>query len=437
MLPRTVLSKNIARNACHARLLSSTPRRLASAPSPFTSPSDSSTSTSDNKPSSSSPSPSQHSNSPLPKQEDSWLTKQVKASPAMKSVFLLAARALGYGSPQQFSNRRALALYNTLCATRVDEESAFWLEKCALPPTFQTWFTITNLHVWLLTVRLRALPSPHGRAHVQGLIDHFFQDTEERVRAVLQPGVLPPRQSLPSNPSNSYNYNNVVPPPSTTPVSPAGYDSPYPLSTFYPTPTPPPLSQLSRAEAKALKQGRAPERIIVRQMKILKEQWNGMGFALDLGLVQGDAELAAVVWRNMLGARGAQGIEPSPASPFTGKGPARVPSAKEGGSALAYRRHVNLVGGEVENVQKLEKKGIESEETRDDGSGVHDFGPEDIDRYLTYPDTMHQLVTYIRREVSRLEKIDDAVIMGPRKMGRDAEGARTLRWGSLASASTN
>lgn len=55
----------------------------------------------------------------------------------------------------------------------------------SLPPSFQSWFTITNLHVWLATVRLRSLPPSHGRAFVQSLIDHFFFDIEDRLRAVL------------------------------------------------------------------------------------------------------------------------------------------------------------------------------------------------------------------------------------------------------------
>lgn len=55
----------------------------------------------------------------------------------------------------------------------------------SLPPTFQSWFTITNLHVWMAIVRLRALPSSHGRHFVQALIDHFFFDVEDRLRAIL------------------------------------------------------------------------------------------------------------------------------------------------------------------------------------------------------------------------------------------------------------
>ena len=110
------------------------------------------------------------------------------------------------------------------------------ITACHLPPTFQSWFTITNLHVWLLTVRLRALPTPHGTNYVQGLIDHFFLDVEDRIRAALSK--------------------------------------------------------------------KAPERVVTRQMKIFREQWNGLGLTLDyaLGLSSpysptprndGDAEMAA------------------------------------------------------------------------------------------------------------------------------------------------
>ena len=68
---------------------------------------------------------------------------------------------------------------------------------------------------------------------------------------------------------------------------------------------------------------KAPERLVSRQMKIFREQWVGLGLSLDysLGLsspsaqalagpkaADADAEMAAAIWRNFLGARGAQGI---------------------------------------------------------------------------------------------------------------------------------
>ena len=98
---------------------------------------------------------------------------------------------------------------------------------------------MTNLHVWLLTVRLRALPTPHGQNYVQGLIDHFFIDIEDRVRAVLQPvspGSLAPPQNL------------------------APYTS---RSDFY---------RIANAMSKKNAKGRTPESLVTRQMKIFKEQ---------------------------------------------------------------------------------------------------------------------------------------------------------------------
>lgn len=128
-------------------------------------------------------------------------------------------------------------------------------------------------------------------------------------------------------------------------------------------------------------------------MKIFKEQWAGMGLSFDLAMVQTDQEMASAVWRNLLGARGAQGIEyPAPGSP----------------EAKKFRRAVNLVGGEVVNVSKVD---VEKEMATDDESGVHDFSPAEVDKYLTYPEVMLDLTTYVRRELARLDKISDEDIM--------------------------
>jgi cytochrome b pre-mRNA-processing protein 3 len=69
---------------------------------------------------------------------------------------------------------------------------------------------------------------------------------------------------------------------------------------------------------------------------------------------------------------------------------------------------VNLVGGEVVDVAKLN---LEKEESVDDGSGVHDFPPEQVDRYLAYPTVMLQMVRYVRRELVRLQAVSDEDIM--------------------------
>lgn len=106
-------------------------------------------------------------------------------------------------------------------------------------------------------------------------------------------------------------------------------------------------------------------------MKIFKEQWAGLGMSMDLGLVRGDAEMAAAVWRNLLGGRGARGISRSKV------GTNQNASQTKDTSTSKFRRSVNLVGGLVENVEKID---VDVEETRDDLSGVYDFGANESDR---------------------------------------------------------
>ncbi|CDO75213.1 hypothetical protein BN946_scf184958.g1 [Trametes cinnabarina] len=333
-------------------------------------------------PPSSSPEPARE---PPPPPPQTWLTKAIKQSPAAKEVFLTLAGLLGYGSAKQYAGRRAFNMYSHICISRPDEEAAFWKQDCHLPPTFQSWFTVTNLHVWLLTVRLRALPPPQGQNFVQALIDHFFLDVEDRVRAVLQPvgeKSLAPAQNL----------------------------APYTRRTDFYT-----IANGGNTRSSRAPRGRAPESLVTRQMKIFKEQWAGMGMSFDLGLVRSDAELAAAVWRNLLGARGARGIayENDPSRPY-------------------FRRTVNLFGSQVEKLSKIQKRGgIEAEERRDDGSGVHDFPPSEVDKYVAYPETMATIVEYVRRELVRLQDIPDAVFLGEGVIGTENHGLEVLRFGPV------
>ncbi|TFK23347.1 hypothetical protein FA15DRAFT_594332 [Coprinopsis marcescibilis] len=292
--------------------------------------------------------------------EKSWLTRQVETSPRAKRAVLALAKAMGYGSAKQLGGRRSFVLYEKVCAVKPDEDAAYWQKECYLPPTFQSWFTITNLHLWMLTVRLRALPEEHGKHYIQALLDHFFLDIEDRIRDVLQPKLEP-------SPPYTFRSDFYVNPNAATPGK--------------------------HLTARAL--ARAPDKIVTQQMKIFKEQWAGLGMAFDLGMVQGDMEMAAAIWRNVLGARGAQGIEypdPTATEPSTPK----------------FRRSVNLVGGEVVNVSKVD---FSKEEATDDGSGVHDFSPSEVDKYLSYPDVMLDLTVYIRRELARLDKLSDREVM--------------------------
>ncbi|KAH9916713.1 uncharacterized protein BXZ73DRAFT_80965, partial [Epithele typhae] len=303
---------------------------------------------------------------------ETWLTRYIRNNPGAQEVFFRVLGLMGYGSAKQYAGRRAFIMYRDLCIPRADDEQAFWKDEMSFPPTFQSWFTITNLHVWLLTVRLRALPPPHGTHYVQALIDHFFLDIEDRIRAVLQP-FEPGR------------------------LTPANLGFPYTSRTDFYT------------VANADKISPSPV------MKIFKEQWAGMGMSFDLGLVRSDPELAAAVWRNMLGARGARGIV----------------YPEDGSEQPYFRRTVNLAGGEMEKFDRVEKAGLAEEEARDDGSGVHDFAPADAYKYVAYPELMETMVEYMRAEVDRLAKIPDHVFIGAGKIGTESDGMDEMVFGAI------
>lgn len=85
----------------------------------------------------------------------------------------------------------------------------------------------------------------------------------------------------------------------------------------------------------------------------------------------------------------------------------------------------------MEKYAKLEPQALEAAEAKDDGSGVYDFGPNESDQYVKYPETMATVITYMRRELVRLEKLDDDLIAGPLKAGKEREDLVKLRFGSV------
>lgn len=65
----------------------------------------------------------------------------------------------------------------------VGADGSFWYSDkgLALTPTFNTWAQIVMLHMYLLTVRLRAFPAAHAGVWHQNLLDHFFYLAEDRM----------------------------------------------------------------------------------------------------------------------------------------------------------------------------------------------------------------------------------------------------------------
>jgi len=136
--------------------------------------------------------------------------------------------------------------------------------------------------------------------------------------------------------------------------------------------------------------------------------------SLDLGLAIGDAEMAGAVWRNLLGARGARGI-PYDASP-------------------GFRRSINpITGGKMSAARlKLLERGFESEEAKDDNSGVADYPKDRLDKYVAYPELMVDIVAYIHRELKRLEGISDDDVLGlSKELGREGRGVEVLTFGPI------
>jgi cytochrome b pre-mRNA-processing protein 3 len=96
-----------------------------------------------------------------------------------------------------------------------------------------------------------------------------------------------------------------------------------------------------------------------------------------------------------------------------------------------FRRAVNPGGA----MARMSMATRENEERRDDGSGVHDFGPEERDAYVEFPETMLVLTAYVRGEVARLAAVSDENIMGTGvALSREAEGVAALRFNKISSA---
>lgn len=102
-------------------------------------------------------------------------------SPATVAIVKGLAKLMGYNSLTSTSIRVTSDLYDR-CAERAHVERNFWYGDCALPETYQSWFQITNLHVYLLLTRFRAFDKAAYKTYSQELINHFFIDAESRMR---------------------------------------------------------------------------------------------------------------------------------------------------------------------------------------------------------------------------------------------------------------
>ncbi|BGP24336.1 hypothetical protein Rt10032_c03g1542 [Rhodotorula toruloides] len=288
-------------------------------------------------------------------------TSAKKYSPLTVAVVKTLAKLFGYNTQTSTAIRVTTGYYDR-CAERAEVEAPFFYEECYLPPSFQTWFSITTLHVWLLSVRFRALPPPLGRIYIQELINQMFVDVENRIRG------------------------------------------PYKVTQ---------------------------NRLVKGYMKDLLEQYHGACAAYDEGLIRGDPVLAAAIWRNVFGAGwGAMGGVKGKRAPEPGVAPKLGPNplAVEEDAAHKVAKTSNapaasLASGpvpslEVDPIQAsiLKKSQSPSDVFQTDAPIVDPrhakwtpLYPEDPD--LEFPQSLEQFVVFIRKEVHRLERLPDQVIM--------------------------
>ncbi|KAG8817129.1 Protein cbp3, mitochondrial [Serendipita sp. 411] len=120
-------------------------------------------------------------------QDSSSLSPYLRKHPSVYRAVKFFYDGFGLYAKQSDAVRTGKKTYMTCCERDLEEE---WIyDACRVPRTFHSWFQITNLHVWLLTVRFRALPPPHGKYILQAFVDFFFQDIEDRLRALLGPRI--------------------------------------------------------------------------------------------------------------------------------------------------------------------------------------------------------------------------------------------------------
>ncbi|ORZ21684.1 ubiquinol-cytochrome C chaperone-domain-containing protein [Absidia repens] len=102
-----------------------------------------------------------------------------KYSEATQKLVYGMARMLGYYSTGSTAIRVSHELYN-VCAQQMELNKDFYVNKCNLPDTFQSWFSVTQLHVWMLMVHLRA--HDQGKLYIQEVVNRLFEDSEARIR---------------------------------------------------------------------------------------------------------------------------------------------------------------------------------------------------------------------------------------------------------------
>ncbi|PYH76959.1 hypothetical protein BO82DRAFT_358709 [Aspergillus uvarum CBS 121591] len=97
-----------------------------------------------------------------------------------QKLFEACSTQAEYTIPQL--NKKGGQVPKTAAGEDLGVGEGWWYKELGLLPTFSTWSQVTFLHMYLLTARLRALPSHESlQTYSQHLIDHFSHNAEHRM----------------------------------------------------------------------------------------------------------------------------------------------------------------------------------------------------------------------------------------------------------------
>ncbi|KAK9325690.1 ubiquinol-cytochrome C chaperone-domain-containing protein [Lipomyces orientalis] len=89
-----------------------------------------------------------------------------QAAPVAGRNYMQLCKAQGYHHPE---------------AKEYGSSAKFYYEHLGLTPSLSQSFQISALHIWMLLVRMRALPEKYANAYEQALVDGMFLDLEKRM----------------------------------------------------------------------------------------------------------------------------------------------------------------------------------------------------------------------------------------------------------------
>ncbi|KAI5291474.1 Protein cbp3, mitochondrial, partial [Ascosphaera atra] len=118
------------------------------------------------------------------KEYASKTTDQYVTYGVTEKLFATCSAQAEYTIPQASRGEEAMKLPS---GEDLGVGTGWWYEELGLAPTFSTWSQVTFLHMYLLTVRLRAMPSHDSFLNYsRHLFDHFSHDAERRMDVLHQ-----------------------------------------------------------------------------------------------------------------------------------------------------------------------------------------------------------------------------------------------------------